>query len=95
MHFFWTILLGVVAAFWILYGGYCLIRIQGIPRLSDFPPETGEARPLVSVLVAARNEAPILPRALPTLVAGRLTEDEPGGQGVQVDRDSARRSLSY
>jgi glycosyltransferase involved in cell wall biosynthesis len=69
VHFFWTILLGVVAAFWILYGGYCLIRIQGIPRLSDFPPETGEARPLVSVLVAARNEAPSLPRALPTLVA--------------------------
>ncbi len=69
MHFFLTILLGVVAAFWILYGGYCLIRIQGIPRLGDFSPELGEPQPLVSILVAARNEAPSLPRALPTLVA--------------------------
>lgn len=67
MHFFWTILLGVVAAFWIVYGGYCLLRIQGLPRLGDFPPETEEAHPLVSILVAARNEEASLPRALPTL----------------------------
>jgi glycosyltransferase involved in cell wall biosynthesis len=69
VHFFLTILLGVVAGFWILYGGYCLIRIQGIPRVGDFPPDTGEPHPLVSILVAARNEASSLPRALPTLVA--------------------------
>ncbi|MDE3136522.1 MAG: glycosyltransferase [Acidobacteriota bacterium] len=64
-----TILLGIVAAFWIFYGGYCLIRIQGIPRLGDFAPETGEPHTLVSILVAARNEASNLPRALPTLMA--------------------------
>jgi glycosyltransferase involved in cell wall biosynthesis len=68
VHFFWSIVLGTVAAFWIGYGGYCLIRIQDLPRLGDFAPETEGAQPLVSILVAARNEAASLPRALPTLV---------------------------
>jgi glycosyltransferase involved in cell wall biosynthesis len=62
-------LLGGVAAFWFFYGGYCLIRIQAIPRLGDFAPEPGEAHALVSILVAARNEAASLPRAVPTLLA--------------------------
>jgi glycosyltransferase involved in cell wall biosynthesis len=69
VHFFWSIVLGTVAAFWIGYGGYCLIRIQDLPRLGDFAPETEGAQPLVSILVAARNEAASLPRAVPTLVS--------------------------
>jgi glycosyltransferase involved in cell wall biosynthesis len=81
VHFFLTILLGIVAAFWILYGGYCLIRIQGIPRLGDFSPEPGEPQSLVSILVAARNEASSLPRALPTLV----TQERANFEVVAVD----------
>jgi glycosyltransferase involved in cell wall biosynthesis len=81
VHFFLTILLGIVAAFWILYGGYCLIRIQGIPRLGDFSPEPGEPHSLVSILVAARNEASSLPRALPTLV----TQERANFEVVAVD----------
>jgi glycosyltransferase involved in cell wall biosynthesis len=69
VHLFGTILLGVVAVFWIGYGGYCLMRIHGMPRLGDYTPEPEQAMPLVSVLVAARNEAASLPQSLPTLLA--------------------------
>ncbi len=68
MNLFWTILLGVVAGFWIFYGGYCQLRIREIPRLGDYAPETGEKTPMVSVLVAARDEAEKLPEALPTML---------------------------
>jgi glycosyltransferase involved in cell wall biosynthesis len=59
----------MAAGFWIVYGGHCLIQLQRIPRLESFPPEASDAGTAVSVLVAARDEAEELPRALPTLLA--------------------------
>ncbi len=85
VHLFGTILLGVVAAFWILYGGYCLIRIRGIARLSGFPPEPGDPEPLVSVLVAARDEARHLPQAMASLLA----QSYPNYEVIAVDDRSS------
>jgi hypothetical protein len=62
-------LLGLSATFWILYGGYCLIRIRRIPRLNSFPPDTADDSSFVSILVAARDEARHLPQSLPTLLS--------------------------
>ncbi|HEV2387722.1 MAG TPA: glycosyltransferase family 2 protein [Candidatus Acidoferrales bacterium] len=69
MQLFWTILLGGIAVFWIAYGVYCLVQVRRIPRLEDFPPRPADSGALVSVLVAARDEAKRLPAALPTLLS--------------------------
>jgi glycosyltransferase involved in cell wall biosynthesis len=69
VHLFGTILLGVVAVFWVVYGGYCLVRMQGIPRLSQFPPQMEDSQALVSVLVGARDEARRLPEAMASLLS--------------------------
>jgi hypothetical protein len=68
VHLFGTILLAVVAVFWVIYGGYCIMRIQGIPHVGNFPPDSEEPQPLVSVLVAARDEAKRLPEAMNSLL---------------------------
>lgn len=69
MQLFWTILLGGVALFWTLYGGYCLIQVRRIPHLGDFPPRLPDPAPMVSILVAGRDEAERLPAAMPTLLS--------------------------
>ena len=81
MHLLLIIILGVVAGFWIIYGGYCLIQSRRIPRMESFPPDAVDAETLVSVLVAARNEAEELPQALPTLLA----QSHPRFEVIAVD----------
>lgn len=81
MHLLFIVLLGVVAGFWILYGGYCLIRLRLIPRMVYSLPDAADAETLISVLVAARNEAEELPQALPTL----LNQSHPRFEVIAVD----------
>jgi glycosyltransferase involved in cell wall biosynthesis len=69
VHLLLTILLGVAAVFWIFYGGYCFIRIELLPSMSTSSPDPAGDELLVSMLVAARDEAQTLPKALPTLLA--------------------------
>jgi glycosyltransferase involved in cell wall biosynthesis len=85
VRLFWTILFGVVAVFWIGYGGYCIFQIRRIARLANFPPDSAvpaaDPPPLVSVLVAARDEARRLPEAMPTLLA----QNYPNYEVIAVD----------
>ncbi|HVB34091.1 MAG TPA: glycosyltransferase [Patescibacteria group bacterium] len=87
MHPFLSILLGIAAVFWVVYGGHCLIQMQRIPRLASFPPDPADSATPVSVLMAARDEAAGLPQALPTLLA----ETHPRFEVIAVD-DRSRDS---
>lgn len=81
MHLFWTILLGGVAVFWIGYGSYCILQIRRISHLRNFPPVPTADTPLVSVLVAARDEERRLPEAMTTLLA----QNYPNYEVIAVD----------
>jgi hypothetical protein len=65
-----TLALGTVAALWVVYGAVALAGLARLPRLGQFPPLSPVgAVPLVSVLLAARNEAAHVGLTLETLLA--------------------------
>lgn len=69
MHLGAAILLGSVAATWLVYGLVALRGLFRLPRLADAPPISDPERsPLVSIVLAARNEAAHLPTTLETLL---------------------------
>ncbi len=75
MHLLEAILLGVAAGFWVVYGGYCLLRIHALPRVRRYAPAPREGE-FVSVLVAARDEERPLPEAMASLLAQRQVHYE-------------------
>lgn len=69
MHFFWTALLAAVALLWILEAIELGRGVAALPSLESFSPLADDQCPLVSVLVAARDEEEKLPGALATFLA--------------------------
>ena len=85
MHFFWLLLFGSLAAFWIFHGLRVALGAAQLPWLSDFSPAPDEGCPSISIIFAARDEEEKLRAALETLVA----IDYPKLEIVAVDDRSA------
>jgi glycosyltransferase involved in cell wall biosynthesis len=69
LHLFWIIALGAVALMWV-YG--TIEAARGVPKLAsltDAAPLSNDDCPSISILFAARDEAPKLPAALKTFLA--------------------------
>ncbi len=81
MHNFWTILLGIIAAIWVVQTIRAGRGMRGLPRLKEIEPAVDNACPSVSLLFTARDEADKLPGALPTLLA----QDYPRYEVVAAD----------
>jgi glycosyltransferase involved in cell wall biosynthesis len=81
LHTFITTLLGIIAFLWILETIVMVRGVRSLPNLTDTAPLEDAQCPSVSILVAARDEAPKLPGALATL----LTLDYPNYEIVGVD----------
>jgi len=64
-----TLLLGLVAAAWVITAIRLLRGLRRIPHLSQVKPLPDAESPTVSILVTARDEAAKLPYALPTWVS--------------------------
>ncbi len=69
MAVFWTVLLAVVAAFWLLHGVRVGVEALRLPWLEDVEPAADAVCPRVSILFTARDEAATLPHALATFLA--------------------------
>lgn len=80
-----TGLLGFVALGWMVQTLWSATGVRRIPHLEDTEPLAPEDCPSVSILVAARDEAKRLPRALATLLA----QDHPDYEVIAVDDRSA------
>jgi Glycosyl transferase family 2 len=78
---FWIIVLGGVAAAWLVQAPPAMRGMARLPRLRDAAPLADSACPAVSVIFAARDEAAKLPQALPTLLA----QDYPDYEVIAVD----------
>ena len=76
-----TGLLGFLALGWLVQALQSGIGLRRIPHLEDTEPLAPEDCPSVSILVAARDEAKRLPRALGTLLA----QDHPDFEVIVVD----------
>lgn len=85
VHYLWTAVLGIIAALWIVAGVRGYHGMMKLPRLSGVSPPADVDYPAVSVLVAARNEAARLPRAMASLVA----QDYPHYEVIAVDDRSS------
>jgi len=81
LHFFWTALLGCIAAFWVIQGTRTVHGMSRLPRLANVTPSPEADCPYISVIFAARNEAEKLSGALETLLA----MDYPRYEVVGVD----------
>src|SRR6266478_1423432 len=88
LHNFWTVLFGLIASLWVVQGTRAGIGMARLPWLSDAPPLSPGAAPLVSVIFAARDEAEKLPGAIQTL----LTQDYPRFEVVAVNDRSQDRT---
>jgi len=80
-----TALLGLVTLGWAVQVLWSASGLRRIPHLDEFEPLAPENCPSVSVLVAARDEAEQLPRALTTWLA----QDHPDYEIIAVDDRSA------
>lgn len=80
-----TALLGLVTLGWAVQVLWSASGLRRIPHLDEFEPLAPENCPSVSVLVAARDEAERLPRALTTWLA----QDHPDYEIIAVDDRSA------
>jgi len=85
MHFFWILLFGLIAFFWITYGLKVAYGAVRLPWLKDYAPALNAACPKISVIFAARDEQTKLPAALATLVS----IDYPALEIVAVDDRSS------
>ena len=77
----WTALLGTLAFLWLVETVRLLWGMADLPRLADVAPLPNAECPIVSILVAARDEAAVLPQALPTL----LEQDYPHYEVIVVN----------
>jgi glycosyltransferase involved in cell wall biosynthesis len=88
----WTALLGTLAFLWLVETVRLLWGMADIPRLAAVAPLPNAECPIVSILVAARDEAAVLPQALPTL----LEQDYPRYEVIVVNdrsRDGTQEIL--
>lgn len=69
MQLILTILLGAVAAVWIIQSARAYWGMKRLPRLADAAPALTDPTPSVSILFAARDEAAKLPAALASLLS--------------------------
>ncbi len=69
MHTLITLSLGFAALLWIFQSLRAAIGSRRIPRLSQFPPLPDSECPRISIVFAARNEAPNLPAAITSMLA--------------------------
>ncbi len=69
MHFFWTLVFGLIAFFWATYGLKVAYGAARLPWLKDYAPAEDAECPRVSLIFAARDEQEKLSAALETLVA--------------------------
>ena len=81
----WTALFGTLAFLWLVETVRLLWGMADLARLGDVAPLPDAECPIVSILVAARDEAAGLPQALPTL----LEQDYPHYE-VIVGNDRSR-----
>ena len=81
MEIFWTALNGIIAVVWVVQALRSGVGMARLPRIARVPPLANEGCPRVSVLVAARDEAEKLPRALASL----LTQDYANYEVIAVD----------
>jgi glycosyltransferase involved in cell wall biosynthesis len=81
LHIFWAGLLGVVAFLWIAEIVDLARGLPSVPLLDNTAPLQDSACPMVSILLAARDEAEKLPQALDTFLA----LDYPRYEVVAVD----------
>lgn len=79
MHFFDTVVLGLIAFFWLTHGLRVAYGAAKLPRLQQFPP--AKDCPAISVIFAARDEEEKVEGALRTLLA----LDYPKLQIIAVD----------
>ena len=77
--------LGFVALGWVVQAIWSIVSLRRIPHLENTGPLAPEDCPSVSILMAARDEAERMPRALATLLA----QDHPDYEVVAVDDRSA------
>ncbi len=92
MGILWTALNGIIALVWIVQALRSYLGMKKLPRIACVPPLPKEGCPRVSVLVAARDEAQKLRRALVSLLA----QDYPDYQIIAVDdrsRDATGKIL--
>jgi glycosyltransferase involved in cell wall biosynthesis len=78
---FWIIVLGAIAAAWLLQAPPAIRGMLRLPRLHAAAPLADSACPTISVIFAARDEAAKLPRSLPTM----LNQDYPDYEVIAVD----------
>ena len=69
MHFFWTIVFGLIGFFWATYGLKVAYGAARLPWLKDYGAAKDEDCPRISLIFAARDEQEKLSAALETLVA--------------------------
>lgn len=69
MHWFLSILFGLIAFFWLTHGLRVLYGTTRLPRLQEYPPAADADCPRLSLLFAARDEQEKLEAALNTLLA--------------------------
>jgi hypothetical protein len=88
----WTALFGTLAFLWLVETVRLLWGMADLARLCDVAPLPDAECPIVSILVAARDEAVGLPQALPTL----LEQDYPHYEVMSsmTVRGMRRRRLS-
>ncbi len=92
MHIFLTVVLGFVAALWVLQAVRAALGMPQLPNLKDATPLGDSECPSVSVIFAARDEEEKMPRAL----ASMLAQDYPRYEVVAVDdrsRDATGRII--
>ena len=80
MHFL-TLILGMIAVFWVLHGLRVAVGALQLPWLKNYDLEENPHYPKVSLLVAARDEEEKLPLALETL----LNIDHPNLEIIAVN----------
>ena len=81
MDYLWTGLFAVIALSWIVQGIGAARGVATLPRLDDAELLSDDECPRISILVAARNEAHKLRKALGTL----LTQDYPSYEVLAIN----------
>lgn len=91
----------ILALPWALYGLLVPFALRRRPRLRDAPVAAGDASPLVSVIVPARDEAENIAACMTTILASRyprreliVVDDRSGDGTLEIARVIAARSAA-